>query len=121
MGLTSTWRKFGAFVHSVPITRKYGSQLPDYKMWHKGLLQELQSYGVSWHEWLVALNAKKTKLLSMSHSRNRSFPSVCIGYSTLPESSELRLLGLHISLNLSWSKYISSIADRASKRVGCLY
>jgi len=54
-------------------------------------------------------------------SANRSFPSVCFGFSTSPESSDLHLLGLDISSNLSWDKYISGIAESAFKQVGCLY
>jgi len=57
----------------------------------------------------------------MSRSRNWSFPSVHMGSTTLTESSELRLLGLDTSSNLRWDKYISGIAQSASKRVGCLY
>ena len=37
------------------------------------------------HDWLVTFNAKKTKLLSLPHSRNRSFRSVQMGSSTQTE------------------------------------
>ena len=69
------------------------------------------------HDWLVTFNAKKTKMLSMSLSRNRPFPSPPMhgGSSTLTELSELRLLGLDISSNLRWDKYISGIVKSASK------
>ena len=44
-----------------------------------------------------------------------------MGPSTLPEVSDFRLLGLDISTNVSWERYISDIAKSASMRVGCLY
>ena len=44
-----------------------------------------------------------------------------MGPSTLPEVSDFRLLGLAISTNVSWERYISGIAKSASMRVGCLY
>ena len=71
------------------------------------------------HDWLVTFNTKKSKLLSMSRSRNRSFPSVHMGSSTLTESSELQLLGLDVS-HLRWAKYISGVAKSASKWVHSL-
>ena len=73
------------------------------------------------NDWLITFNDKKTKLLSLSRSRDDAFPSIHMGPSTLPEVSDLRLLGLDISTNASWEKYISGIAKSASMRVGCLY
>ena len=73
------------------------------------------------NNWLVTFNSKKTKLLSLSRSRDVTFPSLHMGPSTLPEVSHLRLLGLDISTNTGWEMYISGIAKSASMRVGCLY
>ena len=72
------------------------------------------------HEWLVMINTKKTKSLSLSHSRDGSFPPVHMGPLILPEASELCLLGLDSSPNLSWETYILGIAKSASIRVGFL-
>ena len=44
-----------------------------------------------------------------------------MGPSTLPEVSDFRLLGLDISTDVSWERYISGIAKSAPMRVGCLY
>ena len=44
-----------------------------------------------------------------------------MGPSTLPEVSDFRLLGLDISTDVSWERYISGIVKSASMRVGCLY
>ena len=44
-----------------------------------------------------------------------------MGPLTLPEVSDFRLLGLDISTNVSWERYISGIAKSAFMRVGCLY
>ena len=65
-------------------------------------------------DWLVTFNAKKTKLLSLSRSRDDTFPSIHMSPSTLPEVSDFRLLGLDISTNVSWERYISGIAKSAS-------
>ena len=72
------------------------------------------------NDWLVTFNAKKTKLLSLSRSTDGTFPSIHMGPLTLPEVSDFRLLGLDISTNVSWERYISGIAKSASMRVGCL-
>ena len=72
------------------------------------------------NDWLVTFNAKKTKLLSLSRTRDDTFPSIHKGPSTLPEVSDFRLLGLDISTNVSWERYISGIAKSASMRVGCV-
>ena len=50
-----------------------------------------------------------------------TFPSFHMGLSSLPDVSDFRLLGLDISTNVSWERYISSIAKSASMRVGYLY
>ena len=73
------------------------------------------------NDWLVTFDAKKTKLLSLSRSRDETFPSIHMGPSNLPEVSDFRLLGLDISTNVSWERYISGIAKSASMGVGCLY
>ena len=73
------------------------------------------------NDWLVTFNAKKTKPLSLSRSRDDTFPFIHMGPSTLPEVSDFCLLGLDISTNVSWERYISGIAKNASMRVGCLY
>ena len=73
------------------------------------------------NDWLVTFNAKKTKLLPLSRSRDDTFPSIHMGPSTLPEVSDFRVLGFDISTNVSWERYISGIAKSASMRFGCLY
>ena len=39
----------------------------------------------------------------------------------LQELADIRLLGLDLTSDLSWDKYIRSIAKKALQRVGCLY
>ena len=43
-----------------------------------------------------------------------------MGPQVLAYSEDLRILGMDISSDLSWGKYISGIAKSATMRVGCL-
>ena len=61
----------------------------------------------------------KRRLILLSLSRSKS-PHIST-LATLQELADIRLLGLSFTSNLSWDKYIRSIAKRASQRVGCLY
>ena len=63
------------------------------------------------NDWLVTFNARKTKLLSLSRSRDDTFPSIHMGPSTLPEVSDFRLLGLDIS-KMSVGRGISQALQR---------
>jgi hypothetical protein len=72
-------------------------------------------------DWMVTFNSRKTKLMSISRSRDINFPPILMGPSTLPECTDLRLLGIDISSSISWVKYITGIAKSASMRVGCLF
>ena len=67
------------------------------------LNNDLDSVRSGGNDWLVhvTFNAKKTKLLSLSRSRDDTFPSIHMGPSTLPEVSDFHLLGLDISTNVS--------------------
>ena len=77
---------------------------------------------VAWgKDWLLSFNQKKSHLLSLSGSRTPTLPDICMDSVQLQELPGIRLLGLDITSNLSWDKYISDIAKRASQRLGCLY
>ena len=73
------------------------------------------------NDWLVTFNSKKTKLVSFSGSKDDLFPSIHMGSTVLPESSDMRLLGLDFSTSATWERYITGVAKSASMRVGCLY
>ena len=62
-----------------------------------------------------------TQLLSLSRSRSPHLSTLAMNSIPLQEVTDIRLLGLDLTSNLSWDKYIHSIAKRASHRVGCLY
>ncbi|CAE1157727.1 unnamed protein product [Acanthosepion pharaonis] len=84
------------------------------------LEKDLQSI-VNWGKiWLVNFNASKTKLLSINHHREPSLPSIIMSDAQLPESNSLRLLGLTLTADLRWNKYIESIASSTSRKVGSL-
>ena len=59
--------------------------------------------------WIVTFNSRKTKLISVSKSKDRN----------LAYSEDVRILGMDISSDLNWGKYISGIAKFAAMRVGC--
>ena len=63
---------------------------------------------------------RNTKLISVSRSKDRNFPAVHMEPQVLAYSEDLRILGMDISSDLSWGKYISGIAKSAAMRVGCL-
>ena len=65
-------------------------------------------------------NDRKTKPISVSRSKDRNFPAVHMGPQVLAYSEDLRILGMDITSDLSWGKYISGIAKSAAMRVGCL-
>ena len=71
-------------------------------------------------DWIVTFNGHKTKLISVSRSKDRNFPAVHMGPQVLAYSEDLRMLGMDISSDLSWGKYISGIVKSAAMRVGCL-
>ena len=71
-------------------------------------------------DWIVTFNDRKTKLISVSRSKDRNFPAVHMGSQVLAYSEDLSILGMDISSDLSWGKYISGIAKSAVMRVGCL-
>ncbi len=84
------------------------------------LEMDLQSV-VNWGKnWLVNFNASKTKLLSINHHRDPSLPPIRMSDSQLLESNSLRLLGLTLTADLRWNKYIESIASSTARKVGSL-
>ena len=77
---------------------------------------------INWgNDWLVTFNQKKTHLLSLFRSRSPHLSTLAMNSIPLQELADTRLLGLDLTSNLSWNKYIRSIAKRASQRIGCLY
>ncbi|CAE1293373.1 unnamed protein product [Acanthosepion pharaonis] len=70
--------------------------------------------GIGW------FNASKTKLLSINHHRDPSLPPIRMSDAQLHERSSLRLLGLKLSIDLRWNKYIESIASSTARKVGSL-
>ena len=63
---------------------------------------------------IVTFNDRKSKLISVSRSKDRNFPAIHIGPQVLAYSEDLSILGMDISSDLSWGKYVSDM------RVGCL-
>ena len=72
---------------------------------------------INWADWLVNFNQKNTQLLSLSRSRSPHLSTLAINSIPLQELADIRRIGLDLTSNLSWDKYIRSIAKRASQRV----
>ena len=72
-------------------------------------------------KWQVTLNSEKTKVLSANRYVNPEATPISMSGTTLEESSSIRLVGLTLSKDLTWNEYISSIAKKASMKVGSLY
>ena len=92
------------------------------KVEHAVFLEDDLRTIVEWgNDWLVTFNADKTKLLSINHYRRPFLPSIATGGVDLPERDSIRLLGLTLSKDLSWNKYVQLIANSAAKKVGSLF
>lgn len=92
------------------------------KVEHAAFLEDDLRTVVEWgNDWLVTFNADKTKLLSINRYRQPCLPSIAMGGVDLPESDSIRLLGLTLSKDLSWNKYVQLIATSAAKKVGSLF
>ena len=61
-------------------------------------------------DWIVTFNDRKTKLISVSRSKDKNFSAAHMGPQVLAYSEDIRILGMDISSDLSWGKYISGIA-----------
>ena len=82
-------------------------------------LQTVQEWG---QQWLVSFNSSKTK--SIRHTRSRDTSDLFdlqMCDTTLDEQQSISLLGLTVSRDLSWKKYLQSVCKQASQRIGCLY
>ena len=85
------------------------------KVEHAAFLEDDLRTVVEWgNDWLMTFNADKTKLLSINRYRQPFLPSIAMGGVDLPESDSIRLLGLTLSKDLSWNKYVQSIATSAA-------
>ena len=52
-------------------------------------------------DWIVTFNDCKTKLISVSRSKDRNFPAVHMGPRVLAYSEDLRILGMDTSSDLT--------------------
>ena len=66
-------------------------------------LESVTNWG---NDWLVTFNQKKTQLLSLSRSRSPHLSTLAMNSIPLQELADIRLLGLDLTSNLSWDKYM---------------
>lgn len=81
-------------------------------------LSQVSAWAEQWH---VALNSEKTKVLSVNRYKNSETTPISMSGEVLQESTSFRLVGLTISNDFSWNEYITSVAKKASMKVGTLY
>ena len=81
-------------------------------------LSQVNAWADKWH---ISLNSTKTKVLSVNRYKNSEVTPITMSGETLQESTSFRLVGLTISKDLTWNKYITAIAKKASMKVGTLY
>ena len=72
-------------------------------------------------KWLVAFNPAKTQTINISLKHNQVLPPLVMSGVQLESADTLHLLGIDISNKLSWTNHVTSIAKRASQRLGALY
>lgn len=72
--------------------------------------------------WCINFNAKKTKVITITHARDRDMnhPQLIFQGHPLPEEECLTLVGVKINKRLSWNDHIRSIATKAEQRLGAL-
>ena len=74
---------------------------------------------------ITGLTPKNVKEMIIDFSRNYSLtsgiPSVTIGDQVLEKVEHANVLGVTISNNLTWSKHVDNIVNKAGKRVHMLY
>ena len=87
----------------------------------KSLESDLSRISDWGNEWQISLNSEKTKVLSTNRYVNPKATPIFMSGTALEESSSIRLVGLTLSKDLTWNEYISSIAKKASMKVGSLY
>jgi len=70
----------------------------------------------------MQLNAAKTKEMLVCFKRNpETIPSIVIDGQEIERVDDAKLLGVHISSNLSWNTHINAICSKAGQRVYVLY
>ena len=87
----------------------------EYKLNHD--LQVLETWS---NMWLLKFNPSKTKVVYFSRNANAIVPKLFFQGDRLECGSVHRHLGLLLSHNLSWSEYISSIVQKAYKKLRLL-
>ena len=87
----------------------------EYKLNHD--LQVLETWS---NMWLLKFNPSKTKVVYFSRNANAIVPKLFFQGDRLECGSVHRHLGLLLSHNLSWSEYISSIVEKAYKKLRLL-
>ena len=72
---------------------------------------------VSWAANLkLSINPVKTKAITFSRA-NITPPAVSLSGSTIPESSEIKLLGVTLQCNTKWDSHLSCALSKASKNM----
>ena len=69
----------------------------------------------------LQLNVSKTKSMSISRKRKSQNLHLVLHNSTIEQVPFMKYLGIHLSSDLTWSKHISEICNKARRIIGFLY
>ena len=78
------------------------------------------------NKWLcsnkLSLNIKKTKFMVFHQNQKQvQYPNININNIEINHVSQLKLLGLILSVHLKWKKHIDHISMKISKVLGIMY
>jgi len=72
-------------------------------------------------KWKVKFEPRKSQAMTISLHRNQwDIPPISFGTATVPESSEMKLLGVIFDSKLTFASHLRSIAVKARQRLGLL-
>ena len=72
-------------------------------------------------KWLVAFNAAKTKLLTVSRSHKAPLAPVSLKEEDLSEDDSFRFLGLTFCKSLTWNEYVNKAIAKSFCWFSVLY
>ena len=90
----------------------------------KGACSQMQSIVNQVAQWCqpnhMSINEKKTKEMLIGTWQSAKPPPLTLKASNIDRVSSFKLLGVHISDNLSWNTHVDFICSKASKRLHML-
>ena len=87
--------------------------------------QDVQSDVNAISDWVafsgLQLNVSKTKSMSITRKNKSQNLHLVLHISTIEQVPFMKYLGIHLSSDLTWSKHISEVCNKARRIIGFLY